>query len=92
MEEQSIFQIVGEFVLWLSPVIFCIGAFLILAPKFYKKMEDNLNKEIGGIKKRVAPKLESNIYTFQSWMLAKNNLIGLLCIVSSFVFFIMFKK
>ena len=92
MEELSIFEIVQDIVLWLNPVIFCIGIFLILAPKFYRSMEQRLNREIGGIKKVISPKLETNINSFQDWMLANNNLVGLLCIISSFVFFIVFRK
>jgi hypothetical protein len=92
MEEVTIFEVLRDVILWLSPAIFCVGLFLILAPKFYKKLEEKLNKEIGGIRKRVVPKLEKNINTFQTWMLTKNNLIGLICILSSFAFFLAFRR
>ncbi len=92
MEELTIFDFMKDFVLWISPVVFAVGALLILSPKIFGKIEGSLGKEIGGIKRRVVPKLEMNIESFQNWMLKKNNLVGLILVVLSFVFFLLLKK
>ncbi|MDP8260462.1 MAG: hypothetical protein P9L96_05660 [Candidatus Gygaella obscura] len=91
MEELTIFDFMKDFVLWLSPVVFAVGVLLVLSPKLFGKIEGSLGKEIGGIKKKVIPQLEMNIESFQNWMLKKNNVVGLILVVLSFVFFLLLR-
>ncbi len=91
MQEVTIFDSLKDFLLWLSPVIFFVGVFLLFAPGMYRKLEEKLGQEIGGIKKRVAPKLETNIFTFHNWLLSRNTVFGLLFVVSALVFYIVLR-
>ena len=72
MEEQiTIFEVMRTILLWLTPLAFLAGIFL-LTGKVDKciKLEQFLDKEVG-IKKRLIPKIETNIYSFQNWLVKK---------------------
>ena len=86
MEDSFIFYMIRAFIFWCSPVIFFVGILLVLYGN-YKKLENQLAKVVGGIPKKILPKLEDNIYTFHEWLLEKNTLIGLICVISSLLFF-----
>ncbi|MFA5276646.1 MAG: hypothetical protein WC417_07130, partial [Candidatus Omnitrophota bacterium] len=77
MEELTVFQVIRAIVYWCSPVAFFVGVLLVMYGN-YKKIEQTLGKE-AGIKKRIAPVLESNIFTFQEWLLQRHTLVGLIC-------------
>ena len=78
--------------LWLTPLAFLAGIFL-LTGKVDKciKLEQFLDKEVG-IKKRLIPKIETNIYSFQNWLVKKRVMLGLFLIVYSIVSFIVLRK
>ena len=86
MDEITILQILRRIVFWSSPVIFFVGVLLVLYAN-YRNIEVALSKEIGGIRKKIVPKLETNIYSFQEFLLQKNTVVGLICVVSAMVIF-----
>jgi len=88
MEQVTIFDFVKDFMRWVSPVILVIGLFLILAPKFYQKLELDLAKEIGGIKKRTIPQLETGMDFFHNWMLLNSTVVGAAFIACALIFFV----
>jgi len=83
----TIFHVIRMVIFWVSPLIFFVGLFLILTAKRYAKLEEKLGREIGGIRKRVAPKLETNIYSFHQWLLKKNVIVGFFYIACAVLFF-----
>jgi hypothetical protein len=83
----TVFHIIRTVVFWISPVIFLAGLFLMLTAERYAKMEEKLGREIGGIRKRVIPSLETNIYSFHQWLLEKNVMAGLFYIACAAAFF-----
>ncbi|MFH0935600.1 MAG: hypothetical protein V1828_01890 [Candidatus Omnitrophota bacterium] len=85
--ELPIFQVIRIIIFWTSPVIFLVGLFLIVTAERYAKLEDKLGREIGGIRKRVIPKLETNIFTFHQWLLKKNVIVGCVYIACAILFF-----
>ena len=87
----TIFEIVQIILYALSPILFLIGIVMVLFGN-YKILEDNLNKEIGGIKKKIFPKLEDNIFSFHSWLLEKRIAIGLICVIFAMALFLGFKR
>jgi len=85
VDEVTVFDVLRAIVFWLSPGIFLVGILLILYGN-YKKLETMLSREMG-LRKKIFPKLESNNYAFQQWLLEKNTLTGLICLVSGLIFF-----
>ncbi len=93
MEELTIFEITRIVLLWLSPLVFLEGiALLIVKADKHIKLEHRLGREIGGIRKRLVPKLETNIYTFQNWLLKRNFVLGLFFILYSVMMFTILRK
>ena len=90
MEDWAFFDILREIVFWSSPVVFLVGITLLMYSN-YKNFEALLAKEFG-LRKRIIPKLEQNIYTFHEWCLKRHTLIGLLCIVYSLVVFLALRR
>jgi len=84
-EEIAVLNVLRATIFWFSPVIFLAGILLVLYGN-YKKLETMLSKEMG-IRKKVFPKLETNNYTFHEWLLERNTLFGLICIICALVFF-----
>ena len=84
-EEIAVLNVLRAIIFWFSPVIFLAGILLVLYGN-YKKLETMLSKEMG-IRKKVFPKLETNNYTFHEWLLERNTLVGLICIICALVFF-----
>ncbi|MDD4939530.1 MAG: hypothetical protein PHE18_01705 [Candidatus Omnitrophica bacterium] len=94
MEEQiTFFDVLRTILLWFSPVIFLEGL-LLLFMKVDKhiKLENHLEKEVVRIGKRVFPRIETNIYTFQNWMLKKTFGLGIFFIVYSVLIFLALKN
>ncbi|OGX16329.1 MAG: hypothetical protein A2166_04240 [Omnitrophica WOR_2 bacterium RBG_13_41_10] len=90
--EYTVFDWLKVAFLWISPALFIMGTILLLLSlEKYKKLEDNLNRNLGGIQKIVMPKIETNIYTFHEWLLSKKVIVGLICIICSLVFFVLLK-
>ena len=94
MEEQiTILKVMKAVLLWLSPFIFLEGVLmLIIRVDKHIKLEHYLGKEIGGIRKRIFPKIETNIYAFQNWLLKKTSLLGLFFIFYSILLFAVLRK
>lgn len=91
-EQITIFEIMRSVLLLVSPVVFIVGVLLLIVEYRYRKLEEVLGKEIGGIKKIIIPKLETTIYTFQESLLRKRVIVGLICIICSVLFFLIFKS
>ncbi len=89
--ELTIFDIMKSALLFVSPVVFVVGVLLLIAEYKYRRLEGILGKEIFGLKKIMIPKLETTIYTFQESLLKKRVIVGLICIISSVVFLLVFR-
>lgn len=90
MEEWVFFDAMRELVLWSSPAVFLAGVILLLSRK-YKDFEILMDREYG-LRKRILPKLEKNLYSFHEWCLKKHALIGLICIIYALVVFVVLRK
>ncbi|MDP2928325.1 MAG: hypothetical protein Q8N80_05980 [Candidatus Omnitrophota bacterium] len=90
MEEWDFFYIMHEIVFWTTPVVFLVGVTLLIY-SHYRNVEMLLGREFG-LRKRILPKLESNIYSFHEWCLKKHTLIGLICIIYALVVFLVLRK
>lgn len=89
--EITVFDIIRPIMFWLSPVIFLFGVLLVLYSN-YRKLEEFLGQEIGGLQKRVVLAIETNIYVFHEWLLERRTLTGVFCIICSILFFFVFRK
>jgi hypothetical protein len=85
MDQITIFQVLRTIIYWCSPVIFFIGVLLVMYGN-YRKIEQALGKE-AGLKERIVPALENNIFTFQEWLLQRHTLVGLICMVVALILF-----
>jgi hypothetical protein len=91
MQESGLFfESIRVVLYWSSPVLFLLGIVLVLYGN-YRQLEDKLGIEIGGIRKRIIPLIETNIYIFHAWLTEKRTIIGLICIVFSMVAFFTLK-
>jgi len=87
--EATFFDILRIVMLWMSPVIVLVGLLLLLLNRgAYGSLEDKLGREVGGIKKRIIPLIETNINSPHNWMLARKNIVGLVFIVCFLVIFL----
>ena len=85
MEELTIFQVLRLIAYWGSPLVFFVGVLLVMYGN-YRKIEQTLGKE-AGIKTRIVPILETNIFTFQEWLLQKHTAVGMVCMVVALITF-----
>ncbi len=69
-----------------------IGLILLIAPNSFKKLEEVLNEEVGGIRKKVFPFLENSIVSFNAWLFKKPNAVAVICIIVGAIFFVISKK
>lgn len=91
-EEVTIFDILRIIMLWMSPVIMIVGSLaLVLSSGAYSNLEDKLGKEIGGIKRRVIPLIETNINSLHKWMLVRKNIVSLVFIACSLLILFILK-
>lgn len=81
MEEWAFFDIMREIVFWSSPVVLLIGLVLMSYHR-YGNIETVLGKEYG-LRKRILPGFERNIYSFHEWCMKNRTAIGLVCIIYS---------
>jgi len=88
----TVFDVMRVILFWVSPVVFLVGLFLVVTAQRYSKFESVINKEIGGIRKRIVPKLETNIFHFHEWLLKRAVIIGFLCMALSVLFFLASRK
>lgn len=91
MEELNIFDIMKPIIFWVSPVILLVGLLLLITEYRYKKLEETLGKEVGGLKKKIMPRLEATIYTFQNTLLSKRIIVGVIFIICSIIFLFTFR-
>lgn len=92
MEERIIvLEAVKLFLFWTSPLLFIVGMLLLAAEYKYRKLEEILGKEIGGLRKIAMPKLDTTIYTFQESLLSRRILVGAILIIFSVLFFLIFR-
>jgi len=89
VDEVTIFEVIKPVIFWLSPLIFLVGVLLVLYGN-YKKLDSLFIRELG-IRKKIFPKLEANNYSFHAWLLEKNTLTGITCIVFATIFFFVFR-
>ncbi len=88
-EQITVFDVMKTVLLWLSPLVFLEGILLlILKVDKHTKLEHHLSKEVGGIKKRLIPKLETNIYSLQNWLVKRTIVLGLFFIIYSLMLFV----
>jgi hypothetical protein len=90
-EEITVLQIVKAVLLWASPVVVLVGILTILYSN-YEKLEETFGKEVGGIRKKIIPAFETNIYTFHQWLIGRKTLIGVICIIAGMTLFFILKK
>ena len=90
MDHMNVFTVLRLVFFWLSPVVFFLGV-VILTNRHYQELEKNLIREVGGIKKRVAPVLESDHFEFHNWLMDHRRAVGMLCIVISAATFLTLK-
>ncbi len=90
MENVNILEFIVRFFFWISPVVFAVGIMLLLSFQEYQKIEELLGREIGGIRKKVLPKLEGNINTLQNWMINNRIVVGIVLIGYFVVFWVLF--
>ncbi|MCU0665953.1 MAG: hypothetical protein MUF05_02530 [Candidatus Omnitrophica bacterium] len=76
---------------WSSPLLFVIGV-IIAVYSNYRILEEKLAQNIMPVKIKKILVVEKNIMTFHEWLLNKRVAIGILCIISSVVFFITLKS
>jgi ABC-type lipoprotein release transport system permease subunit len=89
----KVFFAMKTFLLWTSPLILLEGILLLLTKEDkYRKLEEKLGKEVGGIKKRVVPWLETNNYAFQNWLLKRKLLLGIVFVVYALMLFWVLRK
>ncbi|TAM40438.1 hypothetical protein EPN54_02685 [bacterium] len=79
MDLENIIFILREIIFWSCVVAFFSGI-LLLGYRKYDVLEAKLAKEVGGIRYKVFPKLESNIYTYHDRLMKKRKLLGWICI------------
>lgn len=86
----TFFDILRVVFFWSSPAVFLLGVVLLMYSN-YRNFEIMMGREFG-LRKRVLPELEKNIYSFHEWCLKKHTLIGLACIIYSLVVFSLLKN
>ena len=84
MELETIIYILREIVFWSGVLSFIMGV-LLLGYRKYDTLEAKLAKEVGGIRFKIFPKLENNIYTYHERIMKKRKLLGLICIGYSLI-------
>ncbi len=84
MDLETIIHLCREIVFWSCVLTFFAGILLLICGN-YGNLENKLAKEVGGIRYKIFPKLESNIYTYHERILKRRKLLGLICIAYTLV-------
>ncbi len=91
--EFAVLDIIRTITLLTGPGIIIVSSLLLgLNSNTYSSLEDKLAKEVGGIKKRIMPALETNIYSLHRWMLARKKKVGVASIMCYLLVFLLLKK
>ncbi len=86
--EFSVFDVLKKVVLWLSPLVFLEGMFLVLFKADKQlRLEEFLNQKIG-LRRKLVPEIEKNIYSVHNWLMNRTSVIGIFFIVYSVLIFI----
>ena len=91
-EEAGVFLFLKPFLGASSVIVFGAGIVLLIAPNTFRRLEEVMNDEIGGIKKRIIPSLENTFGSFHKWLLTKTNAIGIICLFAAAIFYIISTK
>jgi hypothetical protein len=89
-EDWTFFDVMRQIILWSTPVVFLVGITMLVYNN-YRNLEKFLSREFG-MRKRLIPKIEQNIYTFHEWCLRKQTIIGLCCVIYSVAVFFILRK
>ena len=93
LEELTVFEVMRMALLWLSPIFFLVGMFLLFTKEEkHHKLESVLGKEMGILNKKLIPRIENNIDIFHKWLIRKRAMLGLFLIVYSTALFIVLRK
>jgi len=90
MNDWTFFDAMREVIFLTTPVAFLMGVTLLVYSN-YRNFEKFMGREFG-LRKRILPKVEQNIYSFHEWCLQKHTLIGLVCIIYALVVFLVLRK
>ncbi len=90
MEEWVFFDVLREIILWTTPFALLTGL-ILLVRRDYSHLEKILSREYG-LRRRLLPKIESNIYIFHEWCLQKRVIIGLACIIYAVIVFSLLRR
>jgi len=90
MDEMEIYLVIKQVLHILSPIIVGVGIVFIWNG-ICAKVEDVVDKDIGGIKTRIFPKIESNIFTVHKLLLKKKNIVGIVCLIFGICIFFVTK-
>lgn len=82
MEWAEILQVTIRIFLYLLSLTVLMVGILLIAYKDYGKVEEVLGKE-KGIRKRIIPAIETNIYTFHQWLLKRRKTLGIICVMTA---------
>ncbi len=89
-QDWTFFDVLRDIIFWTSPVVFLMGVTLLMYSN-YRNFENLMSREFG-LRKRILPKLEANIYSFHEWCMKKHTLIGLFCIIYSVTMFLVLRR
>jgi len=86
--ELTIFKIVRNILLGLTPIVFISSLSLMFFKEKYDKIENVLSKNYGPLKKKLIPLIENDIYKFHNLLLKRRFLVGLILFIFSILVFI----
>jgi hypothetical protein len=64
-----------------------VGLLLSIAPASYQKLEEVLNEDAGGIRKRIFPHLESNRDVLHKWLITHPRVSGVALLAIGVIFY-----
>jgi len=87
-EDVTFFDSFRLVALWLSPIILVVSSLLLLlSTESYSVLEEKLGRDIGGVRRKVVSKIETDINTFQKFLLANKNLTAVVFITCFLIIF-----
>ncbi|MFA6216478.1 MAG: hypothetical protein WDL87_02350 [Candidatus Omnitrophota bacterium] len=74
-------EVIKLVLLCLNPLIFIIGLVMFLVnEERFRRLEKNFDHELG-IKRKLVPSLENNIFTFHEFLLKKKMIVGIVFVI-----------
>jgi len=86
----TVIQAVRIIFFWISPILFFCGVIIALYSN-YRILEEKLAQSVLPVKVKKVLLVEKDIMSFHEWLLNRRVQLGLLCIISSLVFFFVLK-